>query len=95
MAVSDTICRAIKERRRLSFTYKDSARTVDPYIFGYDERGTLALSAVQTSGGSGKGFRSFHVDNLLSVAVTGQRFSGAHPDYNPRDPYFARVICQV
>jgi hypothetical protein len=95
MAVSDTICKAIRERRVLTFAYKGGVRTVEPYIFGYDDHDVLALSAVQTSGGSGLGFRTFHVDSLSSVAVTEARFFGAHRNYNRHDPYFARIICQV
>ena len=95
MAVSDTICKAIHERRVLTLCLQGRRRTVEPYILGYDDRGTLVLSAVQTSGGSGGGFRTFHVDGLSSVAVTERRFFGTHRDYNPRDPYFARIICQV
>ena len=47
------------------------------------------------SGGSGVGFRSFDVDALSEVTKTERRFSGTHPDYNPRDPYFAHILRQV
>ena len=53
------------------------------------------LSAVQLSGGSGAGFRSFDVDELSSVTKTEHRFHGTHPDYNPHDPYFAHILKQV
>jgi hypothetical protein len=95
VATSDVICRAIKTRHVLSFTYKDSIRAAEPYILGYDEAGALVLSAVQISGGSGVGFRTFLVPNLSAVMETDQRFIGRHPDYNSRDRLFARVLCQI
>lgn len=95
MAVINTIYEAIGERRVLSFTYKGKARTAEPYIVGYDDKGRLVLSAVQLSGGSGTGFRSFDVNELGAVAKTGRKFFGSHPDYNPRDPYFAHILKQI
>jgi hypothetical protein len=95
MAVINTIYEAIGDRRVLTFVYKGKQRTAEPYIVGYDEKHKLVLSAVQLSGGSGVGFRSFDVDALSEVAKTERRFSGTHPDYNPRDPYFAHILRQV
>lgn len=95
MSAADTILKAITEHRTLSFTYKGKARTADPYILGYDDKGRFILSAVQLTGGSGAGFRSFHVEEMSGVEVTEHRFSGAHSDYYPRDPYFARVLGQI
>lgn len=95
MSVADTILKAIEDHRTLSFVYKGKARTADPYILGYDDKDRFVLSAVQLSGGSGAGFRSFHVEELSAVEATERRFSGTHPDYYPRDPYFARVLGQV
>lgn len=95
MALINTIYEAIGERRILSFVYKGKERTAEPYIVGYDDKNHLLLSAVQLSGGSGSGFRTFRVDELTSVAKTDRRFDGAHPDYNRRDPLFAHILKQV
>ena len=95
MAVINTIYEAIGDRRVLTFVYKGQERIAEPYIVGYDEKHKLVLSAVQLSGGSGVGFRSFDVDALSEVAKTERRFNGTHPDYNPRDPYFAHILRQV
>jgi hypothetical protein len=95
MALINTIYEAIGERRVLAFTYKDTERTAEPYIVGYDDKNHLVLSAVQLSGGSGVSFRSFRVDHLSSVAKTDRKFHGTHPGYNPRDPLFAYVLKQV
>ena len=95
MTVIETICIGIRERRSLAFLYKDERRTADPYILGYSGKNALVLSAVQRTGGSGRGFRSFPVDGLSDLTVTETRFFGTHPDYNPRDAYFERILCQV
>ena len=95
MALINTIYEAIGDRRVLSFIYNGKERTAEPYIVGYDAHGKLVLSAVQRSGGSGKGFRSFDVDGLSSVARTDRKFFGSHPDYNPHDPHFAHILKQV
>lgn len=86
---------AIERRHRLALAYKDDIRIVEPYILGYDADGKLWLSAVQVLGGSGPGFRSFAMEDMASLAVTDEKFFGNHPDYNPRDRMFARVICRV
>lgn len=95
MSAVDTILKAIKEHQTLSFTYKGKERTADPYILGYDDKGRLMLSAVQLTGGSGAGFRTFYVEGLSSVEATSRRFAGTHPDYYPRDPYFERVLGRI
>jgi hypothetical protein len=95
MSVVDVICGAIAERRLLSFTYKSEARIAEPFILGNDEHGELVLSAVQTAGGSGVGFRTFPIDGVTSLKAMEQKFSGFRPEYNRRDRFFARIICQV
>jgi hypothetical protein len=95
MAVINTIYEAIGDRRVLAFAYKGTDRTAEPYIVGYDDKNKLVLSAVQLSGGSGVGFRSFDVNEMSAVARTDRRFNGSHPDYNPHDPYFAHILKQV
>lgn len=95
MAVSDRICRAIGERRALAFVYKAESRMAEPYILGHGEDGELTLSAYQLAGGSGRGFRFFVVDKMSDVVITETKFRRSRPEYNPRDRFFARVLCQV
>lgn len=92
--ISDVICRAIRARKSIDLVYKGTRRTVDPHILGFDDSDRLLLSAVQTSGGSGAGFRTYSVEGLSHVVETDRRFSPSQ-EYNPRDPLFARIICQV
>lgn len=93
--VIEIACGAIAQRQRLALAYKDDIRIVDPYMVGYDAQGRLWLSAVQIMGGSGPGFRSYAAEDIASLAMTEEKFVPDHPDYNPRDRMFARVLCQI
>ena len=95
MTPEETICEAICNRRRLSFDYGGSRRVVDPYILGRDTDGRLLLSAVQVSGGSGAGFRTFELAGIGALNITAQTFFGNESRYNPRDRLFARILCRV
>lgn len=95
IAVARTICEAIQRTHMLAFRYDGEERTADPYILGFDRNGKFVLSAVQRSGGSGTGFRSFDAEGLSKLAITARKFFGNHPDYNPSDPYFEHILCQV
>jgi hypothetical protein len=95
MSPTEIFLTAIAKRRILAFTYNGSARSVEPYILGHDDKGRLILSAVQRSGGSGSGFRTYKVEDLSALHLTELHFLGKHPDYNPRDPYFDRVLGKI
>ncbi len=82
-------------RRVISFTYDGRARTVEPHLLGYDDDGDLTLSAWQLSGGSGRGWRDFHVARLSGLSTTGSIFAGARPEYNPRDKTIVRIVCRL
>jgi hypothetical protein len=91
----EIICAAMAQMRALSLVYEGKTRVAEPYILGHDAKGALVLSAVQRSGGSGVGFRSYKADGLSAVVITERKFFGNHPDYKPKDPYFEHIICQV
>ena len=90
-----TICDAIANRHVLSFSYKGRTRTVEPHLLGYDGDGDLTLSAWQLSGGSGVGWRDFHVSKASGLSTTGQTFSGSRQGYNRWDETIDRVICRL
>jgi predicted DNA-binding transcriptional regulator YafY len=88
------ICRAIKERRVISFYYSQTMRTVEPHLVGYDGDGDLTLSAWQLSG-TGQGWRDFHVSKLTGLSITDRIFSGARSGYNAWDKTIDRVVCRL
>jgi predicted DNA-binding transcriptional regulator YafY len=88
------IVEAIAHRKLLTLRYKGVERSVRPHILGYVGHDELALSAWQVSG-TGSGWRLFHVDEIASLAETGQRFHRTSPGYNPDDPAFSRILSRL
>jgi predicted DNA-binding transcriptional regulator YafY len=93
MILRDTICTAIKERKILRFTYEGRVRMTEPHLLGYDDDGDLTLSAWQLSGGSGQGWRDFHVSKLSLLAIVEGHSEAPRPGYNPRDQTIDWVVC--
>lgn len=91
----ELICEAIAKRSCISFFYTGSQRTAEPHIVGYDHAGDVTLSAWQISGGSGEGWRDFHVSKISGIALIGTPFSGPRPGYNPQDSTLSRIICRL
>ena len=89
------ICKAIRERRLIEFNYKDKARVVEPHTLGYTTDGVLTLSAWQTRGGSGVGFRDFHVSLIHSLTPREEVFSGPRLEYRRDDKTLSRIVCQL
>ena len=89
------ICDAIRERKLLSFLYQGKRREVEPHLLGYDSDGDLTLSAWQLSGGSGQGWRDFHVSKLSGPTKSLTRFLGARPGYNPNDRTLRQIVCRL
>jgi predicted DNA-binding transcriptional regulator YafY len=95
MGNAEILLAAIEQRRAISFRYRDEERAADPYILGHDAKGHLMLSAVQWSGGSGRGFRTFKVDEISDLRPLSRHFRGTDPDYRPTDAYFESVLARV
>ena len=89
------ICKYIQSKAIISFSYKGSVRVAEPHLLGYDADNDLTLSAWQLSGGSGQGFRDFHVSKISSVTTTGKNFAYARQGYNPNDQTLSRVLCRI
>ncbi len=95
MSAQTIICGAIRNRERLGFwlrVWSDvPRREVEPHLLGYDDDGELTLGAWQLAGGSGKGWRRFHVAKLTGLSTTGTNFSGARSRYDPNHHCIVRV----
>jgi predicted DNA-binding transcriptional regulator YafY len=91
----NTICEAIKNQKLISFFYKNRTRIVEPHLVGYDKDGDLTLSAWQLQGGSGQGWRDFHISKLRALTITDKTFSGPRTGYNPHDSTLSRIVCRL
>ncbi len=99
MSAQTIICDAIRNRERLGFWlgfwHDGPRREVEPHLLGYDDDGELTLSAWQLAGGSGKGWRRFHVAKLTGLSTTGTNFSGARSRYDPNNTTMVRIVCRL
>jgi predicted DNA-binding transcriptional regulator YafY len=90
---------AIRERRRLSFSYGGHSRVVEPHIHGVDSTGRVALSGYQVRGGSQAGepvgWKHFRLDDMRRLEVLEETFRGPRPGYNRADSTFVMVYSQL
>lgn len=87
-----SIVDAMKSYSVICFRYKGELRTAEPHLIGYDRNDHLSLSAWQLSGGSGAGFRHYHLTDMHEVAITDQTFSSVRNGYNPNDSNMSQVL---
>jgi hypothetical protein len=92
---NELICEAIKRRRVVTFRYKNTIRTAEPHLLGFDQKNNLTLSAWQLSGGSGQSWRAFHLNLLSNFSLTDETFAAARPGYNPNDQTMSRIVCRL
>ncbi|AEM78240.1 hypothetical protein [Thermoanaerobacter wiegelii] len=97
--MSFDICSAIKNREVIQFYYEGGIRIVEPFCYGESTKGNLVLRGYQVDGysssGNPIGWKLFIVDNMHNISLTGRKFSGLRPDYNPNDRGMVRIICNV
>jgi predicted DNA-binding transcriptional regulator YafY len=91
----DVIRNAIDSLETLKFQYDGDNREVEPHLLGYNKTGALTLSAWQTYGRSGVGWRGFHVDKIMSPQSTEEKFEGPRAGYNPNDSTMDPIIHRI
>lgn len=92
--VQDIICKAISEKRVISFRYRTGPKTVEPHTLGYDAKGTLVLCGWSRTSAP-PGFRDFHVAKLSGLTTTAETFEKARPGYNRNDSTLSRILCRL
>lgn len=97
--MANEVCRAIRNRRVLEFTYEGYNRIVEPHCHGRTQRGNECLRAYQTRGGSSSGkvpdWKMFTVAKMSGVSVSNNTFSGTRPGYNPNDKGMISIHCNL
>jgi hypothetical protein len=91
----EDICGAIQNKLILEFAYKGARRRAEPHALGIDSKGHLTMCAWQLSGGSGVGFRDFHLDELSSLQITEDGFVSPRPGYRRGDSTMTTIFCQL
>lgn len=91
------ICRAIRERRVLRFTYEEGEREIEPYCHGYSRDAQELVRGYQIAGASRShepvGWKTFRVDRMAAIAVTFATFPAGREGYTADDNRMATVHC--
>jgi hypothetical protein len=97
VAIKDTICEAIADRRLLQFNYHGHNRVVEPHLLGQDRSGNDVLSAYFVSGftesSHSRRWRRYFVNDIQDLTGLAKRFDGPREGYNSSDPSFVRIHC--
>jgi predicted DNA-binding transcriptional regulator YafY len=88
------IDRAIREKRRLRFTYHGMARLVEPQCHGVGHRGTELLRAHQLEGGT-QAEPLFDVAKIDDLEVLDEHFEQAGPNYKRNDSAMQEIFAQL
>jgi hypothetical protein len=97
--MNSTICDGIQSHRVLQFSYDGGMRRVEPHCHGRSKEGHDLLRAYQLSGVSqsreATGWKLFPVDQINSMSVTSDIFSGPRQGYDKRDDAMAYIYCCI
>ncbi|HKZ11141.1 MAG TPA: WYL domain-containing protein [Rhodanobacteraceae bacterium] len=88
------IDQAIREKRRLRFTYHDVARLVEPQCHGIGHRGTELLRAYQLEGGA-QSEPLFDVSKISNLQLLDERFEKPGPNYKRGDSAMREIFAQL
>ncbi|MGH8215819.1 MAG: WYL domain-containing protein [Rhodanobacteraceae bacterium] len=88
------IDRAIREKRRLRFTYHGVTRLVEPQCHGIGHRGTELLRAHQLEGGT-QAEPLFNVTKIGDLQMLDEHFEKPGPNYKRDDSAMQRIFAQL
>ncbi|HEY3521726.1 MAG TPA: WYL domain-containing protein [Rhodanobacteraceae bacterium] len=88
------IDRAIREKRRLRFTYHGSVRLVEPQCHGIGHRGTELLRAHQLEGGA-QAEPLFDVSKISDLEMLEEHFQKPGPNYTRNDSAMREIFSQL
>jgi predicted DNA-binding transcriptional regulator YafY len=85
---NNIITQAIRERRKLQFTYHGKTRLVDPHVFGISTKNHEVILCWQTGGGSSKpndlpNWRMFETHEIQNMQITNNNFIPQSRHHNP------------
>jgi hypothetical protein len=97
--MDERICRAIRKRVLLQFTYDDNPRVVAPYCHGTSKTGAEVVRAIQVGGRSPSGYgtsgKLWIVAKMTNVRILKKTFIPDDPNYNPDDSAMREIHCRV
>lgn len=97
--MNQIIIQAIKMRTKLTFSYHGHPRQVDPYIYGIDTKGHIALLVYQTGGSSASGripeWRIFHESGISQLRSAGTQFAKKLLTGATKKDSFATIFAEI
>lgn len=95
----ELLCEAIRNRKLISFYYKDGERTVEPYLVGLNKDNHVALSAWFIKGYSKSrtynDWKEYLLKDMTRIVILDETFSPPRPRYNPHDSRMNQIYCRV
>ncbi len=97
--MNPTICKAVRDRHVLEFTYQGHHRVVEPHAHGLSHARHEVLRCYQTDGTSGSGmalgWRIVRLDRIRFLTVTPRQFSGVRDGYRRGDTDMSPIFCEL
>jgi hypothetical protein len=92
--VNDAIVRAIRDKRRIRFTYNGKARLAEPQCYGVGTKGTELLRVHLLQGGSQRE-PLFDVSKITDPVVLAEGFTKPGPNYTRNDSAMTTIYVQL
>jgi hypothetical protein len=92
--MNEIIVDAIRNRRRLRFTYHGKARLGEPQCYGIGVKGTELLRIHQIRGGAQRE-PLFDVSKMEDLIVLDESFTKPGPNYKKNDSAMKTIFCQL
>ena len=85
---------AIRDKRRLRFTYNGTTRLAEPQCYGIGTKGTELLRVHQLRGGSERE-PLFDVSKMTDLVALDEFFARPGPNYKKNDSAMKTIFCQL
>jgi predicted DNA-binding transcriptional regulator YafY len=92
--VNEVLVQAIRQKRRLRFTYNGKVRLVEPQCYGVGTKGTELLRAHQLQGGEQRE-PLFDVARISGLEVLDEGFERPGPNYKKGDSAMKTIFEQL
>ncbi|MEW8030188.1 MAG: hypothetical protein AB2792_07670 [Candidatus Thiodiazotropha sp.] len=97
--MNEIICKAIQEKRLLSFTYKGYRRVVEPHTHGISTANNECLRCYQVSGGSVSGrvpdWKMMTTNNIDGLTISDDTFECPRDGYRKNDSGMHTIFCEL
>ncbi len=87
------ICKAIKNKNLISFTYNNEVRVVQPLRYGISEAGHHIVRAYQIKDTTG--WKIFLKEKMLNIKVFGNYDVVADGNYSKGDKQISPIFCEL